>query len=137
MFYADSTFYQWVTPIYCSEQMNLKIPKNYFHDKSVLALMSANGALVLIAVANVLFNVDSENSVSIVSFRQSRAIQVSGPTSELYDFALFALIVTVVSVFLSMKLYAHRRHLSVSVLGLNIVSLLLCLVVFSALTRTL
>ena len=117
--------------------MNFKIPKNYFQDKSVLALISANGALLLVAIANVLFNVDTENNVSIVSYRQSRAIQVSGPTSDLYQFAIFALLVTVVSTALSIKLYAHRRHLSLSILGLNIVSLILCVVVFNALTRTL
>jgi len=117
--------------------MNFKIPKNYFNDKAVLALISVNGALLLIAVANVLFNVDTENDVSIISYRQSRAIQVSGPTSDLYQFALFALLVTIVSAVLSVKFYAHRRHLSISLLGLNIVSLALCLVVFNALTRTL
>jgi len=117
--------------------MNFKIPKNYFNDKAILALISVNGALLLIAVANVLFNVDTENDVSIISYRQSRAIQVSGPTSDLYQFALFALLVTIVSAVLSVKFYAHRRHLSISLLGLNIVSLALCLVVFNALTRTL
>jgi len=117
--------------------MNFKIPKNYFNDKTILALISANGALLLVSIANVLFNVDTETSVSIVSYRQSRAIQVSGPTSDLYQFAIFALIVTLVSAALSIKLYVHRRHLSVSILGLNIVSLMLCLVVFNALTRTL
>lgn len=117
--------------------MNFKIPKNYFNDKAILALISTNGALLLIAVANVLFNVDTENNVSIVSYRQSRAIQVSGPTSDLYQFAIYALIITVISAALSIKFYAHRRHLSISILGLNIVSLMLCLVVFNALTRTL
>jgi len=116
----------------------MKIPTHYFQDKSVLALLGANGALFLLAVANVMLNVDTElNSVSIVTYRSSRAIQVSGPTSALYQFAIFALIITGISLFLSLKLYKHRRHLSVSILGLNVVSLTLCLVVFNALTRTL
>lgn len=116
----------------------MHIPKHYFHDKSVLALLGANGALFVLAIANVLLNVDTElNSVSIVSYRSNRAIQVSGPTSALYEFAFFAVIVTALSVLLSLKLYQHRRHLAVSIIGLNIVSLTLCLVVFNALTRTL
>ena len=116
----------------------MNIPKNYFHDKSVLGLLGLNAALFVLAVANVLLNVDTElNSVSIVSYRSSRAIQTSGPTSSLYEFALFAVVVTVVSVILSIKLYGHRRHLAVNVLGLNVVSLILALVVFNALTRTL
>lgn len=115
----------------------MNIPKNYFHDKSVLGLLGLNAALFVLSVANVLLNVDTElNSVSIVSYRSSRAIQASGPTSSLYEFALFAVVVTVVSTLLSVKLYSHRKHLAVGVLGLNVVSLLLCLVVFNALTRT-
>ena len=116
----------------------MKVPKKYFHDRSVLALLGANGALFLLAIANVLLNVDTElNSVSIVSYRSSRAIQVSGPTSSLYEFAVFATIVTFITVFLSIKLYAHRKQMAVSMLGLNVISLVLCLVVFNALTRTL
>ncbi len=114
------------------------VPKKYFHDKSVLAMLGANGALLLLAVFNVLLNVDTElNGTSIVSYRSSRSIQVSGPTSDLYQFAVFAVLVTVLSVLLSVKLYTHRRHLAISMLGLNIVTLTLCLVVFNALTRTL
>ena len=116
----------------------MHIPKQYFHDKSVLGLIGFNAALLVLTVANVLLNVDTElNSVSIVSYRSSRAIQTSGPTSSLYEFALFAVVVTVVSVILSIRLYGHRKHLAISILGLNVVSLLLCLVVFNALTRTL
>ncbi len=116
----------------------MKISKHYYHDKSVLALLGANAALFLLAVSNVLLNVDTELSeTSIVSYRSSRGIQVSGPTSDLYQFAIFAVIVTGISVFLSMKLYTHRRHLAVSLLGLNVITLILCLVVFNALTRTL
>lgn len=114
------------------------VPKNYFHDKSVLGLLGLNAALFVLAATNILLNVDTDlNTVSIVSYRSSRAIQTSGPTSSLYEFALFALIVTVVSVALSVRLYSHRRHLSVSLLGLNVISLILCMVVFNALTRTL
>jgi hypothetical protein len=116
----------------------MKLSKIYYHDKTVLALLGANAALFLLAISNVLLNVDTELSdTSIVSYRSSRGIQISGPTSDLYQFALFALIVTVISVILSIKLFPLRRHLAVSILGLNIITLILCLVVFNALTRTL
>jgi hypothetical protein len=104
----------------------------------VLSLLAVNAALFLLAVSNVLLNVDTEASdTSIVSYRSSRGIQVSGATSELFQFAIFAFIVTGFSIALSVKLYSHRRHLAVSILGLNVITLILCLVVFNALTRTL
>lgn len=116
----------------------MHIPKHYFHDKTVLALLGINAALFMLTVSNVLLNVDSKlNSVSIVSYRSSRAIQVSGPTSDLYQFAVFATVVTLLMFILSIRLYGHRRHLAVSLLGLNIISLVFCLVIFNALSRTL
>lgn len=116
----------------------MKIPKNYLHDKWILLLLAANAALATIAISVVLLGVDTtERSLSIVSYRSLREIQISGPTTELYEFAFFAFLVTAISIGLSLKLYVHRRHLSISMLGLNIVTLLLCMVVFNALTRTL
>ncbi len=117
----------------------MHIPKHYFHDRSVLALVGANLALCLLAVMSVLLGVQSEeNPTSIVAYRDTTKIgQISGPTSDLYQFALFALIVTVASVVLSIKLYAHRRHLAVGVLALNTLLLVLTIIIFSALTRTL
>jgi len=116
----------------------MKLPKKLLHDKRILALLAANIALSFVAIIVVMLGVDtSESTLSIVSYRSLREIQVSGPTSELYQFAGFAAIVTTVSVALSIKLYVHRRHLALSLLGLNIVTLTLSMVVFNALTRTL
>ncbi|MBP6962317.1 hypothetical protein KBB49_02160 [Candidatus Saccharibacteria bacterium] len=117
----------------------MRIPKNYFHDRSVLALVGANLALSLIAVLSVLLGVKpEENPTSIVAYRDSSKIgQISGSTNELYQFAIYAVIVTVASLLLSMKLYAHRRHLAVGILGLNTLLLVLTIIIFNALTRTL
>jgi hypothetical protein len=116
----------------------MNITKLYYHDKYILSVLAANAGLFLLTISNVLLNVDTQaTDTSIVSYRSSRGIQLSGPTSELYQFAIFALIMTTFSVILSIKLYSHRRHLAISILGLNIITLILCLVVFNALTRTL
>lgn len=117
----------------------MHIPKKYFHDRTVLALMGANAALFLLAVFGVLLGVSAdENPTSIVAYRDTTKIgQISGPTSDLYQFALFAIIVTVASTILSMKLYVHRRHLSIGVLGLNSLLLVMTIIIFNAITRTL
>ncbi len=117
----------------------MHVPKNYFHDRSILALIGADAALFLLATVGVLLGVDaSDNPTSIVAYRDTTKIgQTSGPTTDLYQFALFAVIVTVASVVLSMKLYAHRRHLAVGILGLNCLLLVMSIIVFNALTRTL
>ena len=116
----------------------MRVPKNYFHDRYVLALVGANAALFLLVFIGVILSIDSnENPTSIVAYRDTAKIgQISGPTTDLYQFAFFGLIVTVASVLLSIKLYNLRRHLSVGILGLNILLLVLTIVVFNAL-RTL
>ena len=117
----------------------MHIPKKYFHDKSILALTAANLALFLLIVFGVLLGVSAdENPTSIVAYRDTTKIgQISGPTSDLYQFALFAVIVTIASITLSMKIFTHRRHLAIGVLGLNVLLLVMNIVIFNALTRTL
>ncbi len=117
----------------------MHVPKHYFHDRSILALVGANMALFVLSTLSVLLGVNpDENPTSIVAYRDATKIgQIPGPTTDLYQFALFALIVTSATVLLSMKLYIHRRHLSVGVLGLNSLLLILTIIIFNALTRTL
>jgi hypothetical protein len=116
-----------------------KVPKKYFHDRSILLLTSVNLALFILALISVLFGVDSgENPTSIVAYRDTTKIgQISGPTDALYQFALFVTITTLGSFFLSTKLFTLRRHLAVGMLGLNILLLSLTIIIFNALTKTL
>jgi hypothetical protein len=115
------------------------IPKRYFHDRSVLALFGANLALFVLSTLNVILGINTEeNPTSIVAYRDTAKVgQIPGPTSELYQFALFALIVTVASLLLSIKLYTHRRHLAVGLLALNCLLLILSIIIFNSLTKTL
>lgn len=117
----------------------MHIPKNYFRNRNVLILLSANAALFLLSVMGVILSVNpGENPDSIVAYRAvERVGQIQGPTGDLYQFGLFSIVVTVASVMISMKLYAHRKHLSIGVLGMNILLLVMAIIIFNALTRTL
>ncbi|HMT19366.1 MAG TPA: hypothetical protein PKD20_02370 [Candidatus Saccharibacteria bacterium] len=117
----------------------LKIPKHYFQDRSVLGLIGADLALFILSTLNVLLNVNpNENAMSIVAYRDTTKIgQIPGATTDLYQFALFAGIVTFGSIILSMKLYAHRKHLAIGILGLCSLLLVMDIIIFNALTRTL
>ena len=117
----------------------MNIPKNYFHTKSILLLLSINGALLLLSVLNVILSVDtSEAPTSVIAYRDTTLIgQITGPTSDLYQFALFACIATIGSVVLSLRLFARRRHVAIAVLNMNLLVLVLSIIVFNALTITL
>ncbi len=117
----------------------MKLPKNYFHDRTVLSLLGANMALFLLSFLGVILGLNpSENPTSIVAYRDTTKIgQISGPTEELYQFAVFSVVVTVASIILSLKIYPKRRHLAVGLLGMNILLLIMSIIIFNALTRTL
>ena len=117
----------------------MRVPKNYYHDKSILVLTSVNLAFFLLTAISVILGVDAEkNPTSIVAYRDTTKIgQITGSTSDLYQFGIYALIVTLSSILISMKLFTHRRHLSVAILALNTLLLVLTVIIFNALTRTL
>lgn len=117
----------------------MKIPKHYFHDRVVLVLLGVNLALFLLSFLGVVLGVNpDENPTSIIAYRDTTRVgQISGPTGDLYQFAIFSAIVTFTSIVLSIKLYAHRKHLAIGTLGTNILLLSMAIIVFNALTRTL
>ncbi len=116
----------------------MHIPKKYFHDRSVLALLALNSLLALFAVLFVLLRVDpAEGTARIVQYRSNLGIGAfkSGSVSELQFIALFAAVQYVCSWLLSMRLYVHRRNLAVAILGLTTFILILTTVVTDALLR--
>lgn len=110
------------------------IPKSYYHSRTVLALLSMNAAMLVLTLF-ITLQVDSENARSVIQYRAGLLDAITrGETSYLYNFALYSVIVTFVSVALSVRLFTHRHRLAVAVLGGNLVLLLLAIVVFNALS---
>ena len=117
---------------------SMHIPKKYFHDRTILALMVLNSLLALVAVLYVLLRVDpAEGTLRIVRYRSNLGIDAfkSGSVKELQLLAVFAALQYVCSWFLSMRLYVHRRNLAVVILALTSFMLLLTIVVTDALLK--
>lgn len=114
----------------------MKIPKHFFHDRAILVLLAVNTLLVLFVVLFILLKIDpAESTTHIVQYRSNLGIArfKPGPTSEFRTFALFALIEYGFGLLLSVRLYVHRRHLSLTILSLTTFLLVLCAVVSNAL----
>lgn len=110
------------------------IPKSYYHSRTVLALLSMNAAMLVLTLFLTL-QIDGENPRAVIQYRAGLLDSITrGETSYLYSFALYAVIVTVISTVLSVRLFTHRHRLAVSVLGGNLILLLLTIVVFNALS---
>lgn len=85
-------------------------------------------------VISVVFRIDTSQSVAITRYQVALGLAgfERGSPSELYSFALAALVIAVSAILLSARLYWLRRSVSIIILSLAIVALLFNLIVSSA-----
>ncbi len=110
--------------------------KRFFHDKLVLLLVSLNALCVFLTSILVLLRLDSSHSGGyIVQYRQNLGLGAfkKGSVVELVSFIVFSLVVFVLHMMLSLRVYDVRRQLAVVVLGLGSLLLLLALIVSNSL----
>jgi len=112
-------------------------PKKYLHDRLVLLLVSVNAFLAFLSAALVLLRLGSGQSAGayIVQYRSNLGISAfkTGSVTALLSFMLYALVVCVINILLSVQVYHLRRQLSVTILSLGVLLLLLALIVSNAL----
>lgn len=111
--------------------------KKYFQDRPILFL---NLIVVLGALINIISTVlRIDSSQKIVILRYQVAMGLAGfqraEVMQLYSFAVAALLMSVVAIFISARLYHQRRALSILVLSLTIVALFFNLVVSDAILK--
>lgn len=114
----------------------MHIPKNYFHDRAVLLLLSINSFLTLLCTTLVLLRLDfGRPDGYIVQYRANLGLNAfrSGGTSAILAFIAFALLVMGLHTVLSMRMYHYRRHFSIVILGMGMLLLSLAVIVSNAL----
>lgn len=110
----------------------MHIPKNYFHDKTILSLLALNITFVVVACLSVLLRATpSSGETFVIQYRSNlKALAIkSGPLSEIRLFALFALMVFGASCLISLRSYSHRRHVATAVLGVTPFLLMMVIVI--------
>lgn len=115
----------------------MAIPKNYFHDRLVLLLISLNFFFAAVTSLLILFRLDSSNTEGIVSQYHSNlglSAYKPGSMSTFLSFIGFVVLVLVLNTLLSMRMYHRRREFSVVVLWMGLLLLILALVVSNALS---
>lgn len=114
----------------------MDIPKKYFHDRSILLLLSVSAFLVLFIAISIVLRLDtSQDSGYIVQYRSNMGLNAFkvGGLADIMSFVVFSAAVAVFHFFVSIKMYTQRRHLSIVFLGLGLLLLLLALIVSNAL----
>jgi hypothetical protein len=108
----------------------------YFRDRMIMLLFSTNVFLALAASLFVLLRLSSNHGNGyIVQYRSNLGIDAfkTGNVAGLLSFVLFALLVVVIHVLLSLRVYQINRQLSVVILGLGVLLLVLSIIVSNAL----
>jgi len=85
-------------------------------------------------VLQVFFSLDTSSPVKIVRYKTSLgpAGFESGSYSELYGFAVMAVLIGIIAIVISRKVYPMRRNLALTVLALGIIAQLFNIVVANA-----
>lgn len=112
------------------------IPKNFFHDRVVLLLLSINTFLALLGSLLILLRLDSSRPDGyIVQYRANLGLSAfkSGGASTLVSFILFSLLILAFHTVLSMRIYPIRRHFAIAILALALLLLMLSIIVSNAL----
>lgn len=114
----------------------MHIPKNYFHDRMVLLLLSINTFLAIIGSLLILLRLDVGRPEGyIVQYRSDLGLSAfkSGGVSTFISFIIFIALTLVFHTILSMRVYNIRRQLALSVLAMGLMLLLLAIIVSNAL----
>jgi hypothetical protein len=108
----------------------------YFHDRMVMLLFSTNVFLALAASLFVMLRLSSNHGTGyIVQYRSNLGIDAfkTGNLAGLLSFIVFDLLIVVMHVLLSLRVYSINRHLSTVILGLGVLLLVLSIIVSNAL----
>lgn len=114
----------------------MPIPKNYFHDRLVLFLLSVNVFLTIVTSLLILFRLRASGSEGFIGeYHANLGLSAYKPGTSLTFVAFigFAVLVLVLHSVLSMKMYHRRRQFSVALLWMGMLLLLLALIVSNAL----
>lgn len=113
----------------------MNISKKYLNDKIVLLFVSINIFLTLLTIILIALRLGGGHSSYIVQYRANLGINAfkTGSVLDLLSFVLFAILVLVAHVGLSIKTYHIHRQLAVTILGLGMLLLVLAIIVSNAL----
>ena len=115
----------------------MHIPKNYFHDRLVLLLISISSFLAIFTSILVLFRLQNGNSDGLIGqYHSNLGLSAFEPgTKATYlSFIIFGLLVIGLHIVLSMRMYHRRRDFAIAILWMALFLEVLLLIVSNALS---
>lgn len=115
----------------------MHIPKNYFHDRLVLLLISISMFLTVFTSILILFRLQNGNNEGLIGqYHSNLGLSAFEPGSRgtYLSFIIFGIIVVVLHLVLSMRMYHRRRDFSIAILWMALFLEVLLLIVSNALS---
>ena len=112
--------------------------KRFIHDRLVLLLISVSAFFVLLTAVSVIWQIGSVRSQGFITqYRPSLGLSAfqKGDSLEIIAFPIFAALVFLFHLVLSIKTYHIRRYFSVAVLGMGLLLIVLALIISFSLLR--
>jgi hypothetical protein len=114
----------------------MAIPKGYFHDRLILLLLTVNSFLVVLGSLLILLRLDpGRNEGYIVQNRTNLGISAYkiGHASDLVAFIFFMILILVINIVLSVRVYPIHRQFAVTALAMGLLLISLAIIVSNAL----
>lgn len=109
--------------------------RRFFHDRFILFLLTVNAFLTIVSIAVILLRLGGSQGSYIQSFRSNLGLSsiMIGGVGDIISFALFALGIFAVHIFLAIEFYKLRKVSAWVVMVLTTLLLILNLIVSNAL----
>ncbi len=107
-------------------------PKKYFHDRTILILLSVNAFLALANSLYILLSINfSSGATYVTRFRPRLGIDrySQGSATGILSFAIFTLLVFGFHAYLSKKAYPIKRHFAIVILAFATLLLVLSTII--------
>ena len=114
----------------------MAIPKEYFHDRMVLLLLTVSAFLAALGTLLVLLKFNpGRNEGYITQYRANLGISgyKTGHASDLLAFIIFLLLILLINTIISMRVYHIHRQFSIVILGMGVLLMVLAIIVSNAL----
>lgn len=114
----------------------MSVPKEYFHDRLILLLLTVSTFLTALGSVLILLKFDpGRNEGYIVQYRASLGISAfkTGQGSELLAFIIFLVLTLAIGVVISLRVYNVHRQFSILSLSMAVFLMVIAIIVSNAL----
>lgn len=111
-------------------------PKRYIHDRLVLLLLTISAFITALTIGLIIWHLsNARNEGYITQYRPNLGLSAfqKGSRLDIASFGLFSIFILVFHLFLSLKIYPHRRNFAIAVLCVGMLLIILSLVISNAL----